>query len=171
MARPSRGQPYTSPGLRFSIGDPAANPGSPAWTGVTVNAGGGDVSPPTVISTAATVNFTLTTLLRGGSDIGPGWFAAAMASPATVQHTLVNIATGAALPAVAGGGVAAAAAPTGASAPAAGEVVNWFSDTTAAIPTPALGTYRVLTEVHGSPPFFNQSLAAFHEDTIIMVTP
>jgi hypothetical protein len=172
----SAGQPFNAPFIEFSIGDPYASLGSVAYEGVAFTPPGllgVDIPPSFIISQADGPTFDLHTYLRLAAP-GAGMAAwVATVSVATVEHHIQNIETGAWVP-VAGAAFVSVMLPLGTGptgftgAPPWG-VLRWIHFQAFGVLVPAVGTYRMLTHVHGGGGMA-AALAAFHE-RYFMVTP
>lgn len=169
MPQPQRGQPFTvAPGLRFSIGDVFAAPGTVAYEGVVVGAPPFDVPPPNIVPPGTPV--TLTILLRAADALGGVWFSPAITT-AFVNYHITNVETNTLVGAFPGGAIAPLAPPPpGASPPAPGEDVDWYSATSPPIALPPGGTYRILAHVHGTG-IYGNAFGGFHDGTYVDVRP
>lgn len=171
MSTPSQGQPFLAGHVEFSLGDPAAAPGTAAYESVVIGpiGPGVDVPPQSIISLGTNPTFQLTTRLRleaAPADFGA--FNGIILGFGAVEHHITNLETGATL-AVAGGAILASGAPGGDTPVPPGIMKAWYSADS--FPTALVaGTYRVLTHVHAGGPFAN-ALAAFNDSTYIMVVP
>lgn len=165
---PSRGQPWMPNAIEFSLGDPFAAPGTDAYEGMIINPVAPDVPPSFVFSLAMSPTFDLTVFLRLSAT------AAHMASYnpiivgfCQVQFRFQNVDTGVFLPPVPAGPIAVivpppGGAPAGATPAFVGGFLRWYSAAAIATPTPAVGTYRLLTHVAGVGPFA-ASVNIYHE--------
>jgi hypothetical protein len=175
MSQPVRGQPFTAaPGLRFSIGDPFADEGTVAFQGVVVGAPPFDAPPPNIVPVGTPI--TLTIFLRDADALG-GVFLDPAITTAFVNYHITNVENNTFVGTFGGGAIvgplpaAGIAIPAGASAPAVGEVVQWYAAVSPPIALPAPGaTYRALAHVHGTGPFIT-AFGGFHDHTYFDTRP
>jgi hypothetical protein len=171
---PSIGQPWIPGAQELSIGDPFAGVGTDAHKGVVLTPAGIDVPPSFVISLATSATYDLTTFVR---------LAAAPANMlalnpivtgfAAVSYHFQNVDTGVFLAPLAAGPVAVieppGPPPAGASPVFGGGLRRWYSFAALAIPTPAAGTYRLLTHLSAGAPF--EAVVSVYHETYFTVTP
>ena len=159
MSAPVEGEPYFAyPGPAISAGDPGAAPGTDAWEAVAVLDPGG-IPSTNIIDAGATFNLQVRfrTAVPAVWPLPPGF---------SVNFHVQNWLTGVNVATVTGTTAPLSSPPTGDSGPrGVGDIVNWYSSTSAPIGPLPSGTYRILVHGHES----TAGLMFFHEGTRVHV--